>query len=202
MKKTLLAAFLVASSMSIFTSCNEKSRLADNITGSWTGQAERVEVPDSKTTTTVTRSFIFTTDDTSSTGGDISATALFSVESGTQLEAAGTQPIAVTVNGSATITGHWEAIDDDEVMVSFDPNSLKIDINPNEVVLEYNIATEESSPIEEATSTQVAQAVTKSIKPLLQQRVFNYSKIKDIKIKGVLMSCELDKKDYTLRRDE
>lgn len=201
MKNALLLAFY-ASTLVIFTSCNEKAKLADAISGSWSGQAERVEVPNAKTTTTVTRNITFTSDTNSSTGGEVTATALFSVESGTELEAAGTQPIAVTVNGTATIQGHWEAISDDDVMVAFDANTLKVDIDPNEVVLEYNIATEESAPVEETTSDQVVTAVTKSITPLLQQRVFNYSKIKDIKVKGVLMSCEMDKKDYTFHRDE
>lgn len=200
--KNLLSIAALLASMLIFNSCNEKAKLADSIAGSWSGQAERVDVPGAKTTTTVTRSFTFTPDLNSSTGGEVIATAQFSVESGTQLEAAGTQPIAVTVGGTATIKGHWEALDDDDVMVAFDQQTFQVTVDPNEVVLEYNIATEESTPVDETASAQVIEAVTRTVTPLLKQRVFNYTKIKDIKVNENLLSCELEHKDYTFHREE
>lgn len=200
MNKILTSALGIAV-MATMTSCNEKARLADSVTGSWSGQAERVETPAQPTTTTVTRMLTFTPSLDSSTGGTIRASALFSVESGTQLQPAGIQPIAVTVNGSATITGHWEAIDDDEIAVSFDSKTLNIDIDPQEVILEYDIASQEATPMDESIRPDIAASVKRSMTSIMNHSVFNYGKIDDIKVKGSLLSCEINKKDYTFHRD-
>lgn len=200
MNKILTSALLVAS-MAMITSCNEKAKLADAVTGSWSGQAERIETPNQPTTTTVTRMITFRPDLNSSTGGPLLATALFSVESGTKLQAAGIQPIAVTVNGNATITGRWEAIDDNEIAISFDSQTLTVNIDPNEVVLEYDIATENATPMNENVKPDIAATVKRSMTQVLNHSVFNYGKIDDIKVKGSLMSCEIGKKDYTFHKD-
>lgn len=197
----IITSTLLVASLAFMTSCNEKARLADSVTGSWSGQAERVDTPNQPTTTTVTRMIRFTPSLNSSTGGSLVATAMFSVESGTQLQASGIQPIAVTVNGTATISGQWEAIDDDELAISFDSQTLKVNIDPSEVVLEYDIATQTSDPISEDVKPDIAAAVTRSMTQVLNHSVFNYAKIDDIKVKGNLMSCEIGKKDYTFHRD-
>lgn len=200
MKKFLTVVILFGSLVS-FMSCNEKSKLATSVSGSWSGSAERVETPDAKTTTTVTKYFTFTADSESKTGGTITATAQFTLESGTQLEAANTQPIAVTANGTATITGKWEAIDDDEIMVSFDTNTLQVNVDPQEVVLEYTISTETSEPISEELPAAISSTIKHSMTSVMTHDVFNFSKIDDIKINGNLMSCEIGHKDYTFHRD-
>jgi len=197
----IFASTLLATSVALITSCNEKARLADAVNGSWSGQAERVETPNSHLTTTVTRTLTFSSDPDSSTGGTFDATALFSVESGTQLQAATIQPIAVTINGTATISGHWEAIDDDELAISFDNKTLKLDIDPDDVILEYDIATQTSQPINGITKPDIAATVKRSMTTVMNHSVFNFGKIDDIKIKGSLLSCEIDNKDYTFHRD-
>lgn len=200
MNKILTSALFVAT-LALLTSCNEKAKLAQAVTGSWTGQAERVDTPHQKTTTTVTRVFTFTPDSQSATGGTFQVTADFSIEGGTQLEAAGTQPIAVTVNGNATISGRWEAVDDDEIIVSYDSKTLQVNVDPEEIVLEYNIASETATPVQQDIRPEVAAIVKRTITPVMQTNVFSTSKIDDIKIKGSLMSCEMGKKDFTFHRD-
>ncbi len=200
MNKILTSALCIAA-MTIMTSCDEKAKLADAVTGSWSGQAERIETPHQPTTTTVTRMMTFTPDLDSSTGGTLRATALFSVESGTSLQSAGIQPIAVTVSGNATINGHWEAIDDDEIAVSFDYRTLTVSIDPQEVLLEYDIASGEATPVDGSIKPDIAESVKRSITKVMNHSVFDYGKIDDIKVKGSLMSCEIGHKDYTFHRD-
>ena len=195
----VFTTFLAAAA--ILSSCNEKSRLADNITGSWSSQSERIETPGLPTTTTVTRMMTFTPGLNTSTGGEVQATALFSVESGTKVQAAGTQPIAVTVNGTATITGQWEAVDDDEIAISFDSRTLKVNIDPTDVVLDYDIATETAHSVTDSIAPDIAATVSRSMTAVMPQHVFNFTKIDDIKVTGNLMSCEIGKKDYTFHRD-
>lgn len=199
--KKILSIGLIAASVVLLSSCNEKAKLASAVSGAWSGTAERVNTPDAKTTTTVTRMFNFIPAADSSTGGTVEATAEFSVESGTQLEATNTQPISVTANGTATISGHWEAIDDDEILISFDSKTLKVNVDPQEVVLEYTISTGTSVPVEENIPAAIAATVTRSMTSVMNHTVFNINKIDDIKVKGQLMSCEIGRKDYTFHRD-
>ncbi|MCM1449618.1 MAG: hypothetical protein NC082_04705 [Clostridiales bacterium] len=197
---TLIATAVILS----LTSCNEKAQLASQINGTWSGQAERVTTPETtghQTTTTVTRMYTFNIDPGSKTGGTIDAVAYFSVESGTELQAAGTQPIAVTIEGNATICGRWEAIDDDELAVTFDSSTLAVNVNPDAIELEYNIDTQQSFSVADSIKPQLAQQVTRSMKNVMNHNVFNFAKIEDVKVKDMLMSCEIGHKDYTLHRD-
>ena len=134
--KKILSLGIVTASLLVLSSCNEKAKLATSIAGSWSGSAQRVETSDAKATTSVTRIINFMPDAGSKTGGTLEAVAEFSIETGTQLQATDTQPISVTASGNATISGRWEATDDDEIVISFDSNSLKVNVDPKEVVLE------------------------------------------------------------------
>ena len=199
--KKFLSISLVAASLLVLSSCDEKAKLASSVAGSWSGSAERVETSDTQATTTVTRILNFIPDSGSKTGGTLDAVAEFSIENGTQLQATDTQPISVTASGNATISGRWEAIDDDEIMVSFDSKSLKINVDPQEVVLEYTISTETSQPVDQTMTDAAVASITRTITAAMNHTVFNFGKLDDIKITGNLMSVEIGKKDFTYHRE-
>ena len=199
--KKILSLGIVTASLLVLSSCNEKAKLATSIAGSWSGSAQRVETSDAKATTSVTRIINFMPDAGSKTGGTLEAVAEFSIETGTQLQATDTQPISVTASGNATISGRWEATDDDEIVISFDSNSLKVNVDPKEVVLEYTISTESAEPIDQTLTATAIAEITRTITPAMNHNVFNFSKIDDIKITGNLMSCEIGKKDFTFHRE-
>lgn len=201
MKKNLLCLFTVASALLVLTGCNEKAKLAQSINGSWNGVAERVQSSDVKATVTVTRELTFTVDPSDKTSGSITASAPFTIETGTPLLGADVQPIAVTASGTATVSGKWHAIDDDEIAVVYDLSTFAVNVDPEATYLEYNVLTEESAPELEPLKAASVTAVTQLVKRDFPLKVFNYNKIDDIKVKGGMMSCEVSDRDYTFHRD-
>lgn len=195
--KTSLTSLLIGVAIVATTSCNEQASLANKLSGSWVGTPERVETTDARTTTTITQSLSFALENGSKISGPVEASAQFTVESGTPLTATTVQPIAMTVSGVATISGKWEAIDDDEVAVRYDFSSMKVSVDPSDVVLEYNIATQSSAPVDSTLTPSMVAAIKASLERVFHNQIFNYAKIDDIKIKGPLMSCEINKRDFS-----
>lgn len=198
MKKILylaLPALLLAATVS---SCDEKARLASDIEGSWSGTPERVYVSDAASST-ITRVFTFVKSD-----GDAPATvivnAMFSTEQTVPSTDSIMQPLTITASGNATITGTWSPIDDDEIAIALNHSTMKVDVDPEAVTLEYDVLSADSHPEVEALKPAIAQTVKAHLTRVMTESVFDFAKLDDIKIKGNIMSCEINKKDITFHR--
>lgn len=200
--KTLLKTTAIAALLLGFTSCNERAKLADTLTGDWTANPERITTSDAKATTTVSRALTFMTDESSDTGGYVEGGVTFSIMTGTRLLAADVQPISVTARGTATISGRWEAVDDDEVMVTWDYTTLAVNVDPTAVDLDYDIVTGADSTAYETLRPQAVKIITGTMTQALQTEVFNYGKIDDIDFhdNNSSMSVEIGKTDLTFRK--
>ncbi|MDE6225516.1 MAG: hypothetical protein K2M25_05200, partial [Muribaculaceae bacterium] len=109
-------------------------------------------------------------------------------------------PISFTASGVATISGEWTVEDDDEIAIFLDGSTMKIDVDPDGIVLDYNVLTGTSAPDTTTVKPVLAQMVKKAISGGVETKFFNARKIDDIKIKDNMMSCEIDDYDITLRR--
>lgn len=197
MKKILYLALpaLLAATVS---SCDEKARLASDIEGSWSGTPERIYVSDAASST-ITRIFTFVKG-----GNDTPATVIadvtFSTEQAVQPSDSIVQPVTITAAGSATISGTWSAIDDDEIAIVFDYSTMKVDVDPEAVAVDYDILSSTDTPQLEALRPAMAQSVKTHLTRVMTQSVFDFARLDDIKIKGNIMSCEINKKDLTFHR--
>lgn len=201
--KKLFSTIALSAMMIGLASCNEKSKLADRLTGFWTSSPERIATNDSRATTTVTTSLTFINDESSNTGGDITGGVEFTILTGTEAQAAMIQPISITANGKASISGRWEAIDDDEIMVTWNYSTLKVDIDPEAVEMEYNVMDQASSPVDIALKSQLVKSITATMTTALSTETFRSGKIDDIEFSnsGATMTCETpDDRDVTFSK--
>lgn len=197
MKKILYLALpaLLAATVS---SCDEKARLASDIEGSWSGTPERIYVSDAASST-ITRIFTFIKGD-SNAPATVIADVTFSTEQAVQPSDSIVQPVTVTATGSATISGTWSAIDDDEIAIVFDYSTMKVDVDPEAITVDYDILSSTDTPQLEALRPAMAQSVKTHLTKVMTQSVFDFARLDDIKIKGNIMSCEIHKKDLTFHR--
>lgn len=196
MKKILMMALPLLTAV-VLGACDEKSRLAADVEGTWTGAPERIFVSDAATSS-VTRVITFTRGDKDSPS-TVSIDAMFAVEMPLPATDSIVQPISVTAAGTATVEGTWQAIDDDEIAVVLDRSTLKVNVDPDAVTLSAGPLTTPESAVG-ALKPAVALEVQHHITKAMNESIHEFNKIDDIKIKNNIMSCEVGKKDLTFHR--
>lgn len=181
------------------TGCNEKSKLANKVEGVWSGNPERVD-DTTAAYSTVIKTFDFQVDDTGE-GGTVVVTALIDVQNSVTGGAAAVQPIELSAAATASVTGSWQAVDDDEIVISLDAQSAQVNVDPDAVRLDYSNVTDESAS--ETTSMRPAAAaiVGRQVNAVLTSNILTISNLDDIKVhNGTVMECEINDKDVTMRR--
>lgn len=180
------------------SSCNEASKLAKNIEGTWSGAPERL-IDDPTGTATVIESTTFAVDSTGK-GGDMIIVGLVSATGQMQGSTAIIQPISISAAAKAEVLGKWQAIDDDEIHVAIDTRTLTVSIDPEGVVLTTNMLDGDAQANVASIKPQLAEAVKQQVTNALQMRYASIKKIDDIDIKGNVMDYEINHREYTASR--
>ena len=112
------------------------------------------------------------------------------------------QPYEVSVAATASITGDWtyEDRDDDDIIVSLDPESLKVRVDPDGVTFSQDILTGNERPVLDSLTAATAAVWTRSLTAAMRVEFAKYQKISDVKVKKNILSCEIDDRDYSFRR--
>lgn len=108
-------------------------------------------------------------------------------------DSAGNTPVSVTASALATVTGVWSAVDDDDIMLSFDMNTLKIDVDPDAEYLYADPRLSTDIPRVQPIDGNVRSAVTALVKKGMTDVVGNIREIEDVKVKDGMMRCEIGK---------
>lgn len=128
--------------------------------------------------------------------------ALFTVDNVMAASDSISVPLTITASGAATITGVFQAKDDDELLINLDYSSLQVSVGPQTVQLNYNLLTQESSSRLEALRPGALRLATQQIQQSATNVFSDLTEIEDIKIDNDLMSCEIGHKDLTFRRQQ
>lgn len=185
------------------SSCNENARLAKELHGTWAGTPENV-TDNTAITATLMETYTFT--DAADTlakgayGGDITVTGLISCS--TQILGDSTLAEPMTLNASAVsnISGTWTVIDDDEVSIMLNPESLVVNMDPDAVKVANNVVTNNDTPVIDSLKTGISNTLLEGIRHTLTMRYASVRQLDDIKIKGPLMKFEIGKTDYVFTR--
>lgn len=190
---TLLAVALTAVSFT-FTSCDGSGRLARDIEGSW--QANPAPVTDTVPgVLTMTDSWTFVSDGNGASGGQLLLSSMASVECPLDLAAADTiapasAPYAVTVAATVSLSGTWDLDShdpEDEILVSFDPKSLNVSIDPAGVTVssDGNPAAIDSIP------AAIYAGARRQVLETAQKRFFPIDRLDDVEVKNGSLKFEL-----------
>lgn len=183
-------------------SCDETAHLAKELPGSWGGTPENFTDNASVTATIVETLDISANPEQTAKGnrgGELTVVGMLSA--GTQIvgEVGLVEPLGLTVSGRSTIIGTWTVIDDDEVVVSLDPSTLDVSIDPDAVVVN-GVISEINGPRIDSIRPSVASTISQSIKMALANRYSAVRRLDDVKIKGPLMKFEIGHTDYVFTR--
>ncbi len=194
----ICATAAVAGMLTLMTACDTKAKLAESVQGKWTGNPEKM-LDTGAASASMVRTLEFTKG-AADTEGSVTMTAMITVENTMQSNDSIVTPLQITASGVATITGVYQAKDDDELTISLDATSMNVNVDPDAVKLNYNIATATSAPLVEKLKPGAAILATQQINRAAQNAFSNITEIDDIKIEGSIMRCEINHTDLTFTK--
>ncbi|MDE6369684.1 MAG: hypothetical protein K2K94_10660 [Muribaculaceae bacterium] len=197
--KKIITIMLPAAAIAALSSCSNHPE----IEGTWTGTPTRIDNISAACDASATMSISFTQDEKSAQSGEVTISALIDANQPVTSETAGLdQPYEVSVAATAVITGHWsyEEKGDDDIIITLDPSTLQVNVDPNGVTFSNDVLTETQQPLLDSLSSATADAWKKSIAKAMSERFYDMNRISDIKINNGIMSCEIHDRDFTFRR--
>ena len=194
----ICATAAVAGMLTLMTACDTKAKLAESVQGKWTGNPEKM-LDTGAASASMVRTLEFPKG-AADTEGSVTMTAMITVENTMQSNDSIVTPLQITASGVATITGVYQAKDDDELTISLDATSMNVNVDPDAVKLNYNIATATSAPLVEKLKPGAAILATQQINRAAQNAFSNITEIDDIKIEGSIMRCEINHTDLTFTK--
>ncbi|MDE5553820.1 MAG: hypothetical protein K2J10_01380 [Muribaculaceae bacterium] len=197
--KNLIASLLPIAAVAALSSCSNHPE----IEGTWTGTPTRIDNISAACDASATMSISFTQDKDSAESGEITISALIDANQPVTSTTDGLdQPYEVSVAATAVITGHWsyEEDGDDDILITLDPSTLQVNVDPNGVTFSNDVLTETQQPLLDSLSSATADAWKKSLTKAMAERFYDINKISDIKVRNGIMSCEIHDRDFTFRR--
>ena len=185
------------------SSCDENARLAKELHGTWAGTPENV-TDNTAITATLIETYSFTdaaqTMSKGAYGGDISITGMISCSTQILADSTIIEPVTLTASAVSTINGTWTVIDDDEIAVSLNPQTLVVTMDPEAVSVANNVVTNNDNPSIEKLRPGITATLRDGIKHTLSMRYASIRQLDDIKIKGPLLKFEIGMNDYVFTR--
>ncbi len=201
MKKMIFAAAALVVLAVGMTSCNEEEKLAKEVAGTWSteqqtffnndqGQASGGDV------------FTFEVDPAAKTGGIVNVASSISLSRGADALTPANEPYSLSVAAMASVSGRWTAVDDDEIRIDFDANSLKVSVDPEAVALVANPLSGASQADVDSLRPQMAQFYQTELTNAMRVRYSTFTKLDDVKVRnsGQTLKFEAVKTDYVLQR--
>ena len=203
--KYLTSSFLLAIgiliSVSVAVSCSRNEKIA----GAWTAPPVRLDgVPDAADAL-ATVTVDFGVQDKANATHPLNLSALIDVTQPVEAVHGGIDmPYEVSVAATASISGRYtfEKGEDDDVVVTLDPSSMKVDIDPAGVTFSQNVLTGLQQPRLDSLTEATVSKWRVEIARAVRSEFYKYTSISDIKIHHAdMMTCEISDRDYTLRRN-
>lgn len=182
----------------MLNSCDSRQKLSEKLQGIWSGTPETLTDTGAAKASMV-RMMEFTSTGTSGEG-NVTLTAIITVDNTMPTNDSIVTPLTISATGTATITGVYQAKDDDDLMINLDASSLTVNVDPEAVQLNYAVLTGDSGSQTTKLKPAAAMLATQQIDRAARTVFFNLSEIEDIKADNNLLQCEIGHKDLTFRR--
>lgn len=196
MKKIILGIVILAGVGMV--ACDGSKRLASNLVGLWSGVPERI-ADNEVASATFLPTFDFSRSGNTKSG-TLTLNALVNISTPISSTAVISTPFSMSASATSSITGQWEVVSDDDVVIRWDNESLKVIIDPDAVVLTSNnlegTVTSSIDSLKPAIVSNLQAQVTQAVKA----KILGIHKLDDVKIKNGIMEYEVNDVDYTMQQ--
>lgn len=187
---------------SVIVSCsNSEARLAKEISGVWQGTPEAFS-DNSAITATIIDFYEFspatkTADGTLS--GSVTVTGMVNTTTQIVGDDTSTEPLSFSAAARTSITGTWTVIDDDEISLSFDPQSLTVKVDPD-AITDNTISLGTTFPSVDSIRPGLDKTIEHGIRSALTNRYASMRLMDDVKVNGTLLKYESNHEDFVLTK--
>lgn len=202
MKKILFLLAPVAVMASVLFSCESRSKVINEVAGSWSTAPMQLSNDADGQTSVIDNLVFMAYNEKSEAAGTLMISSALSVQKAAGASASVAQPFAVSVSATACISGTWRMVDDDEIMIDFDSNSLKVQVDPDMVELLMNPLSGAEQPAIDSLKPQTASFYAMQLKSEMLAHYAAYSRLDDVKVKekGEVLQIEVNDRDIVLHR--
>lgn len=195
--KSILSLLGVAAVCLGVSSCGDK----EDIAGSWTGNQERIDnvTGASDAFSSVTMTF---ENDTDGDSGMVTLSAIISANQPVLEDSTMVRPYEISVAATATVSGKWsyEKGEDDDIIISLDPSTFVINVDPDGVAFSENMLTGRQQPEVDSLTAVTAKMWQNNLAPAMKDVFNRYTRISDIEIHNGILRCEIGHKDLNFRK--
>lgn len=195
---SLFGSLTVLFAVSAISACTK----ADQYTGMWQGQPERIEV-NASDYATATVSIDFAPVDAKTHRGNVNISAVIEVEQAAQGTEGADLVYEAGIAATASASGHYitEEDDADDIFISLDSASYEVDVDPAGVTFSQNVLTGMQQPELDSLTAVTAERWRALIAPAIHRLFSRYNKIDDIEVHHrSVMTFEIGKTDYVFNR--
>ena len=198
LKSILLTSLIAGAGLALVTSCSEESRLAKSLPGEWSGAPQTITDNDALTASLIETVTVGQPTPADKNGGDLSVNGVVSATTQLVADSSFTEPVTVSVGAIASVSGTWKVIDDDEVVVSFDPSTLSVSVDPEARYFTNVMAGgEEGRARLDGMRAGFCDMIKASVTQALSHRYSGSRTLDDVKVKkGSVLKFEIGKTDY------
>lgn len=180
---------------------NSEARFAKEIPGTWQGTPETFS-DNSAITATIIDTYEFlpaamTANETLS--GSVTVTGMVNTTTQIVGDSALIEPLGLSASARTSISGTWTVVDDDEIALSLDPQSLVVEVDPDAVVANNNPLAL-SSPAVDSIRPDLCKTIEHGIRVALTARYASMRHMDDVKVKGALLKYEYNHEDFVLTK--
>lgn len=186
-------AFIIA-----VTACSRGDRFA----GQWQGNPERLIAVNGASDASTTLTLDFAPEQSHRGTGTVNISAVIDVEQSVRGNVESDLiPYEASVAATASISGRYATEDDDDIVISFDPTSMEVFVDPSGVTFSENAISGMQQPTLDSLTRSTAEHWRAALTPAIREVFNRYRRMEDIKIHhDNIMSCEVADRDYTFRR--
>lgn len=193
---------LIGAGALMFWGCDSKQRLANEISGEWETGLQTLSDPSAAECNIFeTYAFMPMADGNAAASGTLIVSGIVQMTFAPQFDGRPVEAVEQGIAAHSSIQGTWHVVDDDEVALSFDFSTLKIDVDSTSVNINENLLTSASQTVASDVKAQKITMVSRQLSALLSKRYGEMKFLDDVKVKdGALLKFEVGHKDYALAR--
>lgn len=195
---TFFVVLAVVGALSTVSSCSQNESLG----GTWQGNPERIMEVEGASFASSTMTLDFVAGDKNGTGR-VDMNSVINVTIPQSIGEGVLDGYEANVTAIATMTALYAREDgsNDDYMLSFNPSSLEVSIDPASVSFSENMQAATPQAQLDSLSRVVADRWQSELAAVAREQFQRYSRIEDVKIHHTdMMSCEVDDRDQTFRR--
>lgn len=191
-------ALAVLGTISVVSSCSRTQPLS----GAWEAAPERIAVPDASDATS-TLTIDFTPVESRSTPGQVNFSAVIELHQAASTNSGSIeQPWQVSVSATASAQGTYvyEDGEDDDILITLDPSSMTVTVDPDGVVYNDNVLTGADTAALDSLTAATVSRWRVLLTPVVREQFNSYLHLEDIKVHhNAMLTAEIGHRDVTFR---